>query len=353
MRFASKDGVSAGKGPEGAGPLARHESDLDRVVHMACKVFGVETALVCTLDEHRWYLAAAQGLDPWATPWNDPFCAWAFRHDGVLVLPDVVGDERVRAHFSGRGNPRVGFYAGRALCDTDGRRIGTFAILSSEPRGYFTENNMDIFVDLARLAEAILRKRELGDCQATLIAALSEKERELLVDAPSGVWNHLGLERMFERESARAARQGIPLAVVLLSVAKADGGNPSSGDDYVAKTPGILGNVLRGTDVVGRYGANSFLLILTGVYPALAPVVCDKLIRMFRTSENQNILGYDSPMELNAGVAVAFPGRTLSVSMASLLEAAAAALDAAKANGGNRYEISGMSDSLLASLALA
>lgn len=335
-------------------PVPLRQSDLDRIVRMACKIFRVESALVCSFDENRWYLASSHGLDPCAALFGDPFCAWAFRQDGLFVLSDTSVEDAVPAHVSAEAGLGFGFYAGRALVDGNGVRIGTFCLLSSEARGFFSEDDTDILTDLAGMAEVILQKRGLGDTQAALIGALATDEYEASVDSASGVWNRHGLEEMFARELGRATHQDAPLALALALVAIGDVGPAAAGGgNAIEQAAQLLRNTVRATDVVARYDENTFALILSGVYPALAPLIGDKIIRAFQVRENLNILGYDRLSDLNVGIAVTFPRRTVSVSWSSLLETAETALRAAQATGANRYEVAGISDSILSSLALA
>lgn len=105
----------------------------DRITAMAARVFDVPMAVVSLIDdEHQWF-KSAHGLGITHGPRAISFCAHTILGEEPLVIEDLRADPRFR------DSPYVTidglvFYAGVAVHDRAGYRVGTFAILDRRPR---------------------------------------------------------------------------------------------------------------------------------------------------------------------------------------------------------------------------
>jgi diguanylate cyclase (GGDEF)-like protein len=332
------------------------EADIDRIVRITRKFFRTEIALVSLIGEEKLHFISCDGAEPLEVAREISFCAHAILQDDVFVVSDATTDERFHGNPMVAGPPNIRFYAGQPLANSDGFRIGTLCILSPEPRK-FTVDDADILLELARMVEVVLENRDRSDTQAVLVGSLAAAERAPLIDPLSGIWNRRGLEALFAREISRATRQNIPVAVALVAIdhcdQPSDGTEPRMDDTATKLAARLLSDAVRATDVVACYDRGTFALILPGIYPMMVPAVGDKIMRVFRQKARLASAGGGRTLTLSAGFTVAFPRRALSVTAASIFEAADATLRTARAAGGDCYEISGVSNSLLSSLALA
>ncbi len=335
---------------------APREADIDRIVRITRKVFKADSALIALVDEKDELLLSCDGLDLTEVPREVSISAYAIQQDDVFVVADASQDSRFRAHPLVADGPKIKFYAGKPLTNNEGFRIGVLCFVSTKTR-IFSPEEADILHDLGRMVEVVLENRDLNDTQAALIHSMAAAERCQLIDAKSGLWNKRGLDELFLREIARASRQNLPMAVALLAI---DHGPsfPLALEDLIGAaavrlTAQLLQDVLRTTDVVARYSDEIFALILPGIYPVMVPAIGEKVMRAFRSKGKVGVPGGAFNLVVSLGFTVAFPRRSADINAGSLVEAAAAALQKARHDGGDRYEISGVSNSLLASLALA
>jgi signal transduction histidine kinase/DNA-binding response OmpR family regulator len=128
----------------------------DILTQLARRVFRTSVALVSLVDEDRQWFKSRSGLDVCETPRSMSFCAHAILSEAVFVVEDARLDERFRANPVVTGPPHVIFYAGVPLRSPDGRRLGTFCVLDSQPRS-FSEDDRAVLRQFARQTEEHLR----------------------------------------------------------------------------------------------------------------------------------------------------------------------------------------------------
>ena len=154
---------------------------------------------------------------------------------------------------------------------------------------------------LARLDSQVASlTRENAKKIAQLEAALAElrAEHEELVEAReriellsredplTGVANRRRLEEFLSYELERAARHATPLAVVLVDLDEFHEVNDvyghTAGDDVLRSAARCLRAGARGTDMVGRWGGEQFLLVLPSTDAAQARVLAERLLAALR-----------------------------------------------------------------------
>ncbi|HEY7590159.1 MAG TPA: sensor domain-containing diguanylate cyclase [Candidatus Limnocylindrales bacterium] len=179
-------------------------------------------------------------------------------------------------------------------------------------------------VAIADLAAVAVERFRL----ASLIAERSDWfERLAHTDPLTGLANQRTLARVLELELARASRQGSEVSVAIFDVddfaATNEAAGHQAGDDVLRSVAAVLGESVRLVDTVARLGADEFVLVAPG--PA-GMTVARRVIA--GVAELPGTPG--ATLSLSAGVA-RFPrdGTTTD----ELLEAARAALDAARRTG--------------------
>lgn len=112
------------------------------------------------------------------------------------------------------------------------------------------------------------------------LAAASEQVRN---DFLTGALNRRGLGEAFERESARAQREGAQLCLSLIDVDNFkqlnDRYGHQAGDDALTHLTRVMKEALRPADIVARYGGEEFLVLLPGSTLAEAEAVIVRVQR--------------------------------------------------------------------------
>lgn len=155
-------------------------------------------------------------------------------------------------------------------------------------------------------------------------------------DALTGVLNRRALEMEADRELARSARSGSPLAVLMLDIDHFkklnDAFGHAAGDGALCSLVNLVKQELRNTDVVARFGGEEFIALLPDTDLAGAQETAERLrqaIHSLRTPYEHAMLQFT----VSIGVAQAYPDDTR---WEMLLHRADKALYEAKAAGRNR-----------------
>ena len=204
----------------------------------------------------------------------------------------------------------------------------------------------DILQDTARLQQQALRARD-DLCAVRAEAEAAERrvaslEQELQsvsnlvrVDQLTEALNRRGFEELFRRESSRARRSGQPLCLALLDLddfrlINATHGH-LGGDAALRHVVAVIRGALRGSDAIGRFGGEEFVLLLpdTSFREALAIVerARHRLAQRPFLHANERLV-----VSFSAGVAMWRDGEP----QAPLVERADRAMYQAKVAGKNR-----------------
>jgi diguanylate cyclase (GGDEF)-like protein len=310
---------------------------------LANKFFGTEITLISLIDRERQWFKSRCGLAAAETPREISFCGHAILEDETFIVNDASKDERFHDNPLVAGDPKIRFYAGEPLRNSDGFAIGTLCVISATPRE-MTEDEVETLGDLGRMVELVLQNRVLGESQLALLDELDTAKRDSLLDPLSGLWNRAGFDRLFESAIARAIRDKDSLAVALIDIDKFKNINDTfghaKGDEAIVVAGGLLTRTARPSDIVARYGGEKFVFVAPGIVPATLPSIGEKIMRIFRTRARLQTAKGDYPFTASAGLALYHSKAGAIFRAKAMLEAADKALSKAKANGRDRYEVS-------------
>jgi diguanylate cyclase (GGDEF)-like protein len=227
--------------------------------------------------------------------------------------------------------------AGVALASSGLMVLGRFVLVVGWPEAYprfdaaHWINTLGLIINNANLTVGTL---------AFLLAHRDEAERELqrlaTTDGLTGVlnrrqWLAAGLDHL-----RLAERHGQPLTVMMLDLDHFkrinDNQGHAAGDRALVQFSRALQHVLRGPDLVGRYGGEEFCVLLPQSGLDAAEAV-DRRLRELVAREVVPTLGF--PLTFSAGVALRDAG---DASLERLMASADEALYRAKAAGRNRLE---------------
>jgi PAS domain S-box-containing protein len=108
--------------------------DLNDIVDLAAQICNAPVAIITLLDENKQWFKAAKGTAVTETPRELSFCNYTIEHEGVLIIPDMLLDERYSHNPLVAGNPNVRFYAGAALTTKDGYGVGSLCVVDFQSR---------------------------------------------------------------------------------------------------------------------------------------------------------------------------------------------------------------------------
>lgn len=138
---------------------------LDRLAGLATRVLGVPVSLVSIVEEDRQVFPGLVGLaEPWAsrreTPLSHSFCQHVVAARAPLVIDDAREHPLLQENLA---IPDLGVvaYAGVPLATPEGRVLGSFCAIDSQPHAW-TEWELGILADLAEAAATEIELREQG-----------------------------------------------------------------------------------------------------------------------------------------------------------------------------------------------
>lgn len=180
-----------------------------------------------------------------------------------------------------------------------------------------------------------LQRRRLHRAEEALEAAET-------LDPLTGLWNRRAFASRLELETARHVRYGTPLSLMLLDIDAFGAVNDvlgEAGGDRVLKAVGeVFSAQLRSTDMVARFVADQFAILLPGVAKTAAFAVAEKLKDALRSADPVVAEGYTESGALTVSVGIATAGEKLRDAMV-FLEAADTALHEAMAGGRDQVRL--------------
>ncbi len=304
---------------------------LERILLNVGKVVPHESANIMLLDGewvevlfHQGYLASQTDrfLEGLRFRLNEfPTLQKMIESNLPLVIPDTEKSSLWR------GNPTMGWiksYAGMPLLSR-GQVIG-FLNLDSDTPGFFNE-------------EVVFRLQAFADQAALAVqnARLYEEVQNLSVTDPlTGVYNRRGLFQKCSEVIEQNRRDNLPVTLVVFDLDNFKDFNDSYGhaigDLILSTIARRISNRLRGSDVLGRYGGDEFVLLLSGISDANIKPLLERL-RQSISLEPINIGSEMLFITISMGVS---SNTTSGYDLSNLLRHADHALYRVKKSGRNR-----------------
>lgn len=240
-------------------------------------------------------------------------------------LPLVIPDTEKSSLW--RGNSTMGWiksYAGMPLLSR-GQVIGFLNLDSSIP-GFFNE-------------EVVFRLQAFADQAAVAVqnARLYEEVQSLSITDPlTNVYNRRGLFQKCSEVIEQNRRSGLPVALIVFDLDNFkdfnDSYGHSTGDLILSTIARRIANRLRASDVLGRYGGDEFVLLLSGISESSLNGILERL-RQSITLEPVQIGNEVVFITVSMGVSTS---TTSGYDLTTLLRHADHALYRVKKSGRNR-----------------
>jgi two-component system, sensor histidine kinase LadS len=199
-----------------------------------------------------------------------------------------------------------------------------------------TESLLFYGLPISMILAAMLVALGVADRLREQRVALSEAERRAQTDPLTGVLNRRSMIERLHAACDRAKARGLPIALLFIDLdhfkAINDTRGHLAGDACLRAVIGPIQGELRKSDVIGRYGGEEFVVILSSADARIAQAIAQ---RIRERVENLQVEGFGEPIRLTCSIGVA-TSDTLGVWGEDLVAKADAAVYVAKGEGRNR-----------------
>ena len=183
-------------------------------------------------------------------------------------------------------------------------------------------------------------EERLGIAINAISASLADTHDRATIDRLTGVANRQALLAYLFAEVERATRYGRPLCVAFVDIdhfkAVNDSYGHAAGDTVLRGVAQTVAENLRASDLIGRYGGEEFMLILTETDVEEGAALSEKL----RELVERKRFAIEGNPELSVTVSIGIAGGTgLQLRMETLVRDADAAMYSAKSLGRNQTYI--------------
>lgn len=213
-------------------------------------------------------------------------------------------------------------------------------LLVTDPEG--AEGLLYYGLPLSMVAAAVLIALGVADRLRDQRLALSDAEKRAQTDPLTGVLNRRSLVERLEAACLRARARGLPIALLFIDLDHFKEINDShghpAGDACLRAIIDPIHAELRQSDVIGRYGGEEFVVILSSADASAAQPIAERIRN--RVAEIR-VEGFGEPIRLTCSIGVA-TSDTLGVWGEHLIARADAAVYDAKRSGRNRVQIAGV-----------
>jgi len=192
---------------------------------------------------------------------------------------------------------------------------------------------------LSMVAAAVLVALGVADRLRRQRAALTDAERRAQTDPLTGVLNRRSLLERLDAACLRSRARGLPIAVLFIDLDHFklinDSFGHQAGDACLRAIIGPIHSELRQSDVIGRFGGEEFVVLLSGADAAAARPIAERILERVATVR---VEGFGQPISLTCSIGVA-ASDTLGVWGEQLINRADAAVYAAKRAGRNQVQM--------------
>jgi signal transduction histidine kinase len=147
---------------------------LTALVRVASQVCGTPIALVSLVDEHRQWFLANEGLGATETHRDVAFCSHAILDQTLMEVNDTAKDTRFADNPLVTDDPKIQFYAGQPLINSEGLALGTLCVIDRVPRTLTPAQR----ATLKELSRAVIRLMDLRRAGLNHANSVTQQRRQ-------------------------------------------------------------------------------------------------------------------------------------------------------------------------------
>ncbi len=257
-----------------------------------------------------------------------------------LILPDISGHEVcrwLRLNQDTKGIPIIMLTVKTNITDKiAGLEAGADDYLAKP----FDEAELNARIYASLRTKAL--QDELKERNRQLEDLLHRLEIMAITDHLTEIYNRRHFEETLKREFARALRYNLNLSCLMCDIDHFkrinDTYGHAAGDSVLKEVARLIHSSLREIDMVGRWGGEEFIVLLTQAKKADAKKVAERILLSISAHKFQG-LPENEKITVSIGVASALEDADID-NWEKLIKAADEALYRAKRNGRNRVELS-------------
>ncbi len=210
-------------------------------------------------------------------------------------------------------------------------------LLLTDPEG--AELLLFYGLPLSMVAAAVLIALGVADRLRDQRLALNEAERRAQTDPLTGVLNRRSLVERLDAACLRAQARGLPIALLFIDLDHFKLINDShghlAGDACLKAIIAPIQSELRQSDVIGRYGGEEFVVLLSSADASAAEPIAE---RIRQRVADVRVEGFGDPIQVTCSIGIA-TSDMLGVWGEHLIAHADTAVYAAKRSGRNRVQL--------------
>ncbi len=195
---------------------------------------------------------------------------------------------------------------------------------------------------LSMVAAAVFVALGVADRLREQRLALSDAERRAQTDPLTGVLNRRSLIERLEAACLRAQARGLPISLLFIDLDHFKSINDTwghlAGDACLLEVIRPIQAELRQSDVIGRYGGEEFVVILSSADAVAAQAIAERILQRVA---DLRVEGFGQPIRLTCSIGVASSDE-LGVWGEQLISRADAAVYAAKNSGRNQVKVAAL-----------
>jgi diguanylate cyclase (GGDEF)-like protein len=315
------------------------EERFERITRLARRALNVPIAAITVAEGDRQWFKSVSGWHVTELPMSKSLCSQVISDGKQMIVSDTLEDLYMMSNPVVCNKPKIRFYAGFPLRDSEQKTIGTFCVMDVKPRKPDPEFATTL-ADLGDMAQRELFTVELSNAQSALVTKLGRARRQAMFDPLTRLWNRRGATDLLDVALKDAIKYDHSVGICLADIDKFKQVNDQFGhqvgDQVLRRVASSIVAAVRPQDVVCRYGGEEFLVIVNDIDEkgcvAIGERICSGMRELPIHTRSASV-----PATISIGVAMRNRGEP--VSSERLIALADAALYESKRAGRDRVTV--------------
>lgn len=315
------------------------EERYERITRLARRALNVPIAAITIVQGDRQWFKSVAGWQISELPMSKSLCGEVLKVGKPVIVKNALEDLDLMNNPHVLRKPKIRFYAGYPIRDSDGKTIGTFCVMDLKPRAP-DANFGAALADLGEMAQRELFSVELSAAQSALVAKLGEARRQAMFDPLTRLWNRRGGIDLLNKALEEALKHDHTLGICLADVDNFKRVNDEHGhqvgDQVLSRVASTIVRSVRPQDLVCRYGGEEFLVIVHDVDEKICADVAERMCDGIRSLP---VRTREAEVRVTLSIGIAVRNRGDGITTHGLIEKADQALYSSKRAGRDRVSI--------------